>query len=42
MSLTDKQVILYMKNSNKGATQEVAAARSVISVRSARRRAKNH
>lgn len=37
MALTDKQVILYMKNRNKGATQEVAAARSGISVRSARR-----
>lgn len=37
MALTNKQVILYMKNRNKGATQEVAAARSGISVRSARR-----
>lgn len=37
MTLTDKQVILYMKNRNKGATQEDAAARSGISVRSARR-----
>ena len=37
MALTDKQVILYMKNRNKGATQEVAAARGGISVRSARR-----
>lgn len=37
MALTDKQVILYMKNRIKGATQEVAAAKSGISVRSARR-----
>lgn len=37
MALTNKQVHLYMKNRNKGATQEVAAAKSSISVRSARR-----
>lgn len=37
MALTNKQVHLYMKNRNKGATQEVAAAKSGISVRSARR-----